>query len=329
MSLLIDTQGGNVVIILIEKRFSIMWRPTCEPTTSMKYIFVLALWLISLTCLAQEPLNVVVTTSIIADLVKNLGGDLIDITVLVGPDSDPHDYEPTPQDSVALAQAQLIIENGLGFESWLEDLLTASGSSAKRVTASEGIVALTGEGNNDEHELNPHIWHDPINAMRMIDNIASGLVAADPLNQAIYRENAASYKVQLEQLDAYIKTQVETIPLEKRKLVTSHDVFGYFAHRYGFELIGTVIASVSTEASDASAGELARLVDTIKASGVTVIFADTTSNPDLVHQVATSAGVRVAPGLYTDALGQEGTPGATYLEMERYNIDTIVQALLK
>jgi zinc/manganese transport system substrate-binding protein len=280
---------------------------------------------------AQEPIKVLATYSILGDFVQNVGGDLIDLTVLVGPDGDAHEYEATPQDSVAIADAALIFENGLAFETWLDDLYTASGSSATRVVVSEGVELLeTSELESEaEHhsEFDPHIWHDPKNAMVMVDNIAAALSKADSNNAAIYLANAKGYKAELEQLDIYIKTQVEKIPVEKRKLVTSHDVFAYFAKSYGFEVIGTVISSVTTESSDASARELADLIDLVKASGVSAIFAENIINTDLLEQVANAAGVVIAPSLYTDALGQEGTPGASYLEMQRYNIDTIVAAL--
>jgi ABC-type Zn uptake system ZnuABC Zn-binding protein ZnuA len=275
---------------------------------------------------AQEPLNVVATCSIVGDFVKNVGADLVKLTVLVGTDSDAHNYEPTPKDSVALADAMLVFENGLSFENWLDDLYRASGSGASRIVVNEGVETRVMKELEDS-EVDPHSWHNPQNVMVMVDNIAAALVDADPRNEATYLANAAAYKTELEHLDTYMQAEVDKLPSEKRKLVTSHDSLGYFADRFGFEIIGAVTSSVSTESSDANAGGLARLIDTTKAAGVLAIFTENMSNADLIEQVATSAGVRVAPPLYTDALGEQGSAGATYLEMMRYNVETIVAAL--
>jgi ABC-type Zn uptake system ZnuABC Zn-binding protein ZnuA len=234
------------------------------------------------------------------------------------------------------------VENGLEFEPWLDDLVTSSGSNAARVVASDGVDRLPAaeleESGDEEGELNeagedeqgesdPHIWHDPQNAQTMVENIRAALVEADPANAASYNANAEAYTAEIETLDAYIQDQVATLPEARRKLVTSHDTFGYFARRYGFEVIGTVIPSVSTEVADPAAGELAALIDEIEAAGAPAIFDENVTNPDLLEQVAASAGVTVAPPLYTDALGTPDSSGGTYLEMARYNVDTIVQAL--
>jgi zinc/manganese transport system substrate-binding protein len=281
---------------------------------------------------AQEPVKVVATYSILGEFVETVGGNLIDLTVLVGTDGDAHEYEPTPQDSVAIADAALVFENGLEFETWLDDLFAASGSSAKRVVVTEGIVprAMEHDYEGEEHahgEFDPHVWHNPQLVMTMIDNIATALITADPANEATYTANATSYKAELEQLDKDLQTEADKLSAEQRKLVTSHDALGYLAYRYGFEVIGAVIPSVTTESSDANAGELAELVDIIKSAGVPAIFVENITNADLVEQAANSAGVSVAPALYTDALGEEGTEGATYLGMMRYNMTTIVAAL--
>lgn len=298
-----------------------------------------------------EPLKVVATFSVLGDLVQNVAGDTVDLTVLVGPDADTHNYEPSPADIVTLDDADLIVENGLEFETWLDDLVTSSGSDATRVVASGGVEPLPAseleehegeEAEGEEHEgeegeahkgedehgeFDPHVWHDPQNALTMVENIRAALVEADPANAESYNANAEAYTAELESLNTYIQEQVATVPEARRKLVTSHDTFGYFARRYGFEVIGTVIPSVSTEVADPAAGDLAALIDEIEATGATAIFAENVTNPDLLEQVAASAGVTVAPPLYTDALGPEGSEGSTYLAMGRYNVDTIVQAL--
>lgn len=291
-------------------------------------------------------LNVVATYSILGDLVAQVGREQIALTVLVGADSDSHVYEPTPQDAIALAGADVIFENGLEFETWLDALYEASGSTAARIAVSEGIEAIPFEGHeHDEHddhehegehdeehehdhehgEFDPHIWHDPNNAVVMVENIRDALIAADPANAAAYTANAEAYIVELLALDAYIREQVATIPAENRVLVTSHETFGYFAATYGFEMLS--VAGVTTNVSDPSAGALAALITALRESGVPAVFVENVSNPAVLERIAAEAGVTVADTLYTDALGQPGTPGETYLSMVRYNADTIVEAL--
>ncbi len=291
----------------------------------MSKIIIFIVFLFNVTW-SQERLDVIATYSILGDFVKQVGGDFIDLKMLVGPDSDAHEYEPTPQDSVMIADAALIFENGLAFETWLDDLYEASASEAIRIVVSQGIEVRSNP-NAEASETDPHIWHNPQNVMGIVDNIATALAIADPEHEVSYLHNAEAYKEELEQLDQDLQVEVDKLSLERRKLITSHDALGYLADRYGFELIGAVISSVSTESSDANAGELADLIDTIKAAGMPAIFVENMTNPKLIEQVASSAGVIVAPALYTDALGQPGTAGETYLGMMRYNIAVIVQGL--
>lgn len=186
-----------------------------------------------------------------------------------------------------------------------------------------------GEAYTHDHahgEFDPHIWHDPNNAVVMVENIRDALIEADAAHAAEYQANAEAYIAELTALDTYIREQVATIPETNRILVTSHDTFGYFADEYDFEVLN-VLGSLSTEAADPGAGEIAELVMEIQISGVPAIFTENITNPALVEQVASEAGVIVAPTLYTDALGQPGTPGDTYLSMMRYNVDTITEAL--
>ncbi len=307
-----------------------------------KSFYLLALSTLLFGSARAQPLNVVATFSILGDFVENVGGDLVDLTVLVGPDGDTHEYEPKPSDSVALSEAALVFENGLGLETWLDDLFEASGSGATRVTVSDGVEAAPaneedeheeetheeGEEHGDEHgEFDPHVWHSVPNAVQMVENVRAGLVAADPANAETYDANAEAYTAELQALDTYIRERVATLPEERRKLVTSHDTFGYFAREYGFEIVGAVLPSVSTENADPGAGEIADLIEQVRAADVPAVFAENVTNPGLLEQVAASAGVTVAPTLYTDALGAAGTPGETYLSLERYNVDTVVTAL--
>jgi ABC-type Zn uptake system ZnuABC Zn-binding protein ZnuA len=302
---------------------------------------------------AQAPdgrLPVVATFSVLGDLVRNIGGEHVSVTVLAGPGVDTHTFEPTAADGVALANARLIFENGLDFETWLDDVYQAAGSKATRIVVSDGIAVIEGEhaeeqeeGEDrsedeagaeadheagDEHghgEYDPHVWHSAANAIVMARNIGEALAAADPENATSYQDNAEAYTTELETLDAWITAQVSTLPAKQRKLVTTHDTFAYFAEQYGFEVIGTLLPT-STEGASPSAQELAALVEAVRAAGVPAVFAETVSNNSLLEQVSTEAGVAVVT-LYTDALGPEGSPGGTYLDMMRANVNAIVTAL--
>lgn len=287
----------------------------------------------------QGALPVVATFSVIADLVQNVGGEHVAVQTLVGVGLDTHTFNPSPADGAALAEAQLIFENGAEFESWLDDLYASTGSRAVRVSLAEGIELheagehadeeAHAEAGEDEHghgEHDPHIWHSVNNVQVMVRNIRDALVAADPTHQSDYEANALAYSQQLQQLDDWVFEQVDALPPERRKLVTTHDTFGYFAERYGFEVLGTVLPA-STEGASPSAQELAALVEAVRAAGVPAIFAENVSNNSLINQVANEAGVQVVASLYTDALGPAGSGADTYLDMMRQNTTTIVTAL--
>ncbi len=278
-------------------------------------------------------LAVVATFSILGDLVKNVAGDRADVLVLVGPDGDAHSYEPAPGDSRALAEADLIFENGLEFESWLDDLYTSSGSQAARVAVSDGITPLeAGEHAEaaDEHghgEFDPHLWQSVPNAIQMVRNIAAALAAADPANADAYRANADAYLAQLDELQRYIENQVASLPAGRRKLVTNHDTFAYFAQAYGFTIVGDALGAISTEGGEPSAAQMAQLADLIRAEGVPALFAENVEGSQVIERLAQETGVKIGPPLYTDALGRPGTSGDTYLRLMRYNVDSIVGAL--
>lgn len=303
----------------------------------------------------DESLQVVATYSILGDFVQQVGGDHITVTTLVGPGGDAHTFEPSPADSTKLAEADLIFENGLEFETWLDDLYTSSASEAERVVVTDGIEPLAmeeGHEHDEEHadeehtdeehadeehaheehahehgEFDPHVWHDVTLAIHMVEQVRDALVETDPDNAAAYQDNAEAYLDELAELDNWVKEQVATIPIAERKLVTTHDTFGYFAAQYGFEVVGTAVSSFTTEAADPSAAEMAELVEDIKAAGVPVIFAENIANPRLIEQIAREAGVTVAATLYTDALGEPGSDGDIYIKMVRYNVSTMVTAL--
>jgi ABC-type Zn uptake system ZnuABC Zn-binding protein ZnuA len=288
-----------------------------------------------------DPLSVVASFSILGDLVRQVGGNAIQVTSLIGPGVDAHTYDPAPADLVALSEADIIFENGLGFEPWLDGFFASAQPAATRIVVSDGITPReiggedTGhdeaggahEGEDGHGAFDPHVWHDVANAIVMTENIRDALVAADPANAAQYEANAAAYVAELEALDAAIREQVATLPAERRRLVTSHDTFGYFADAYGFDVVGTVLGSLSTEVADPAARDVAALIAEIEAAGVPAIFAENVANPDLIASIAAEAGVELAPPLYTDALGPEGSPGATYMGMMRSNVETIVSAL--
>jgi zinc/manganese transport system substrate-binding protein len=287
-------------------------------------------------------LKVVATFSIIGDFAAQVGGDKIDLSVLVPAGSDAHDFEPAPSDAAKIADAGVVLESGAGFESWLDALYTASGSKAARATLADGITLREGGGHHDEehttatpeaaavHELgehDPHIWQDVRNAVVMVKNIESALSKADAANADAYKANAAAYIAKLEALDKEIADIMAALPEANRKIVTSHDALGYFGARYGVEIVGEVIDSLSTEAGEPSAQEIVKLVEAIKAQGVRAIFPESVTNPKLVERVAQEAGVVVGGELYTDALGEPGSGGATYIDAMRHNVKTLADAL--
>jgi zinc/manganese transport system substrate-binding protein len=287
-----------------------------------------------------DPLQVVASFSILGDLVENVGGDAVEVTTLIGPGVDAHTYDPAPADLVVLSEADLVFENGLGFEPWLDQFFASTQPPGTRVVVTEGITPraagedaghegeeLAADDAGEHGQFDPHVWHDVANAIVMVANIRDALVAADPARAELYEANAEAYVAELKALDVSIREQVRTLPEVGRKLVTSHDTFGYFADAYGFDVIGTALGSLSTEAGDPSAREIATLISEIEEAGVPAIFAENVANPDLMESLAAEAGVELAPPLYTDALGPPGSPAETYIGMMQSNMTTIVDAL--
>lgn len=294
---------------------------------------------------AQSSLQVIATFSILGDIVQNVAGDAVTLTVLVPADSDAHSFEPSPSDAAALASADIIFEIGVEFETWLDALYAAAGTQAGRIVVTTGIELLpfeehhdddhadatpdpmaTPDDHADDHgEFDPHVWQDPLSVIVIVENVRDALIAADPANTALYKANALRYIDELRTLHDDITAQVDTLPADARKLVTTHDTFGYFAARYGFEIVGTILGITSV--NDPSAADVAALVDAIRSTGIRTIFVENVTNVELVALIAQEAGVTIAPALYTDALGAPGTPGETYLDMMRYNVATIVTAL--
>jgi zinc/manganese transport system substrate-binding protein len=277
---------------------------------------------------AQGRLPVIATFSILGDIVANVGGDRIDLRTLVGPNGDTHTFEATPADARALANAAVAFEVGLGFEGWFPSLYRSSRSGAQRVAVTEGMSLLRSDEEGHRHgEWDPHVWHDVSRAIQITYAVRDGLSAADPANAGYYAANAAAYAAALQELDAWVISYVQgyTAP-ERRKLVTMHNSFNYFGARYGFTMLATALGSISTEA-EPSARQIATVVDQIRYHGVVAIFPENVANQRLMQQIANEAGVRLAPPLYSDALGGTGSPGATYYDMIVYNVSTIIQAL--
>ena len=294
--------------------------------------FILAgLLLITAACSAPtssanaQKLKVVATFSVVGDFVRVVGGEHVALTVLAGPGVDTHTFTPTAGDAAALADAAVVVENGLGFETWLDDLYTAAGSHATRVVASDGLAPLAGSG-EEAGQSDPHVWHSAANAMVMVRNLNTALAAADPAHAAAYQANTDAYLAELEALDSWISDQVSALPAERRKLVTTHDTFGYFAQRYGFEVLGSLLPT-STEGASPSAQQVAALADAVKTAGVPAIFGENVGANGLLNQVAAEAGVKLVATLFTDALGPADSGGETYLDMMRANVTTIVAAL--
>ena len=272
------------------------------------------------------PLKVVATYSVLGDIVKNVGGDRIALSVLVGPDADTHTFEPTPKENVLLAKAEVVFENGLHFEHWLDKLYQASGCKAPRVVASDGVEPIELAASPIK-EVDPHIWHDVANAMVMTEQVRDGLIAVDGANAEYYQQSAQKYLGRLAALDHWVIDTLKDIPDEHRKLVTSHDTFGYFARRYGFTVVGAAIESATTEAADPSAAQIAQLVDKIKAAGVNTVFTEAMRNPKLMGSVAREAHVQVAPQLYTDALGLQDSDADSYIKMMEHNVRILAEFL--
>lgn len=288
---------------------------------------------------SEAPLRVVASFSILGDWVARVGGDRIDLTTIVPAGGDAHTFDPNPDQVARIADADLIFEIGLGFERWMDDMVDASGAAATRIAVSDGLALLTAGGDEngqdahedeDEHDHgdhDPHIWGDVANAIHAAGVIRDALAATDPANAAAHEADAAAYISELEALDSRIRDQVTTLPEERRKLVTTHDTFGYYAHAYGFEIVGTALNSLSTEGGDPPASEIAALVAAIQDAGVPAIFAETVSSSDLMEVIAAEAGVTLAPPLYSDALGDAESDAPTYVALMDYNTTTIVTAL--
>lgn len=292
---------------------------------------------------AQQRQSVVASFSILADMTRQIAGDRIALRAIVGPDQDAHGFQPKPSDAATLANAAVVIRNGLGFEGWLDRMIRSSGFKGALVTTTDGITPRMmeahhhhhghdhgGAGRRHNHSVgprrvpDPHAWQDLGLASHYIRNITAGLVAADPGNEAHYRRNAEAYAARLAALDQWVRAEIAKVPAARRKIVTSHDAFGYFGEAYGVRFLAP--QGVSTEA-EPSAAEVGRLIRLIKAENITALFMENMSNPATLQRIAQETGLRVRGRLYADALSAEAGPAPTYEAMFRHNVSLMVPAM--
>jgi ABC-type Zn uptake system ZnuABC Zn-binding protein ZnuA len=278
---------------------------------------------------AQPPLKVIAAETFLADIAQNVAGGRVKIDALMPIGVDPHSFEPTPAEVAKVADSDVIIINGAGVEGFLTELLKNAGGQHQTIEASAGLVSRqlrTGEIADPDHVGDPHFWLDPNKVMTYVENIRDGLSQVDPAGAATYKANAEAYIAKLKELDRWIADRVKEVPEAKRLLVTNHESFGYFADRYGFKIVGTVMPSVSTGSSP-SAQQLAQLIDQIKATGAKAIFLETGTNPQLAEQVAKETDSRVVTNLYSHSITEAGGPAPTYIDMLKSNTNAIVDAL--
>jgi zinc/manganese transport system substrate-binding protein len=283
---------------------------------------------------AAEPIPVVASFSILADFVREVGGDRVRIDTLVGPDQDAHVFQPAPGDARRIAAARVVVLNGLGFEGWMTRLIRAADFKGTQVVASQGIRTLRaqhghGHGHGHSHghshgQTDPHIWQDPKRAQVMVRRVAAGLAAADPAGKATYDANAARYNERLEALHGWVEAQLADIPRERRRIVTSHDAFAYYGERYGVDFLA---AQGVTTRGEPSAQHIARLVQQIRSERITAVFIEGMANPRILEQVAAESGARLGGTLYSDALSGPDGPAPDYVAMIRHNTRMIAEAL--
>jgi zinc/manganese transport system substrate-binding protein len=276
---------------------------------------------------AQAPprLKVVATFSILGDFVARVGGERIELATLVGPDGDAHVYTPTPADGRQLANAAVVFANGIGFEGWIQRLIRSSGTRARLIEVANAVRSRSRDGQPDrDHGLDPHAWQDVGNAKLYVIHIRDALMAADPDGRPAYQARAAAYLEELDALEADVKDAIARIPPDRRKIITSHDAFGYFERAYGLAFMAP--RGVSTEA-EASAKDVARIIQQVKREKIPAIFLENVSDPRLAERMAAETGAKLGGKLYSDALSAPDGPAGTYIDMMRHNIRAFSAAL--
>jgi len=279
--------------------------------------------------MASEPLPVVASFSILADMVKQVGGPHVAVTSLVGPNSDAHVFDPTPADAKRLATAKIVVVNGLGFEGWMNRLIKSSGYKGPVLTASKGVktipMAKSDHGHSHSHSApDPHAWQNLNNARQYVENIRVALSAAMPSQAPDFQLRATDYLKQIDALEQSTQARIAAVPVERRRVITSHDAFGYFARAY--KVTFYPLQGLST-ASEPSAADVVRIVNEIKKNKVTAIFAENISDPRVLERVAKDTGAKIGGSLYADALSAPGTQADTYLKMFELNVSTIVSGI--
>jgi zinc/manganese transport system substrate-binding protein len=301
--------------------------------TKVRYLTTIALLGFVVPAMANEPLPVVASFSILADMVKQVGGPHVEVTSLVGPNSDAHVFDPTPADAKRLAAAKLVVVNGLGFEGWLNRLVKSSGYKGPVLTASKGVktipMAASDHGHSHGHKHShvapdPHAWQSLLNARQYVENIRVALSAAMPAHSADFQARATDYLKQIDALEKSTLARIAAVPMERRRVITSHDAFGYFARAY--KVTFYPLQGLST-ASEPSAADIVRIVNEIKKNKVTAIFAENISDPRVLERVAKDTGAKIGGTLYADALSAPGTQADTYLKMFELNVSTIVAGI--
>ena len=279
---------------------------------------------------AQDKLKAVASTSIIGDLVKNVGGDRVELATLVGPNSDAHVFSPTPAHAKTLAAAKVVFVNGLGLEGWMTRLVKSSGTKAATVVATAGIAprkaeeAGHGHGHSHSHGPDPHAWQSVANVKLYVANIRNGLKAADPAGAAAYDANAKAYLEKLDALEGEVKAAIGKIPADRRKIITTHDAFGYFGAAYGVQFIAPVGVSGDAEPS---AKDVAKIIAQVKRQKIPAVFMENISDQRMMEQIARETGAKIGGTLYSDALSDAGGPAATYIDMMRNNVSELAKAL--
>ena len=278
---------------------------------------------------AAPPLPVTASFSILGDLVRVVGGERVAVTTLVGPDEDAHAFEARPADAKTVLSSQPVVTNGLGLDPWAKKLIQSAGYQGETVVAAQGVAArhmaeAKGHAGHAHEELDPHAWQNPNNVVLYVRNIAAGLAKIDPAGASVYQANAQAYVKELNRLDTWAQAQIAAIPAAKRKVITSHDAFGYFAAHYGVQFLAP--QGISTE-TEPSAKQVARLIQQMRREKIRAVFVENMSNPKLIAQLSQDAGATLGASLYADALSGPTQPGSTYLQMMRYNVTQLVAGM--
>ena len=295
-----------------------------KPARSILALLTSALLTITADAASAKTLQVVASFTVLSDVVQQVGGDHVHIRSLVGPNGDPHQFEPSPEDAKNLKNADIVFLSGEGLERWFEKLVKASGYQGSPIIVSTGI-RLRERQRKGQASDDPHVWNSPANVQVWVSNIEKALVALDPADATDFHANAARYSKELQVLDTYAHSKIDPVPVDKRKVLTTHDAFGYLGRDYGITFLSPL--GLSTE-MEASAADVAKLIDQIKKEKVTVYFFENSNDPRLVQQIAAATGARPGGELYAEALSPADGPAPTYAKMFRHNIDEIAQAMV-